>query len=595
MKTYDFQQYNIFPTFRKYQEQTIEKIVEFCTKSPKKYLFVQAPTGSGKSIMAYVACCYLTGESARLKDLVKSNKATAREHLEYEQSISSAYMLTSKNLLLDQYYNDFNRHMPICKGRKNYICTLDHLPCNESVCLTKSRPTEMKCFSSCPYQKEKLKMIKAPVSATNFSYLLKLLNLPGFSSKELVVVDECQAIESVLREEFVVQITESTLRTINDLKEKMRNGEGHEVLAMCMHSLERYRGNLKRIDITKVDPNSLEDVNGFLERVYKDVVQMWLSLSSALEKYVIEEYNGEEEAALQDKEFKDLIKKCDSLKHLSGSIKNYYSLKSSVEWVVEEHKTPRGKVTGFEIKPVTIELLTTSIFKRIASKKVVMMSATVGDPERFAKNLGIPFEEVESINIPSTFPVENRPFVKWPICSMSYKDMEENMPKVAEACDAILDMYPEQKGIVHSVSFKNAIYLKEHMKNSDRVLIHDQVNKDAVLRQFKESSNKVLVSPSLIEGFDFKGKLSEFQVFIKVPYMSLKDKVVARRLQLDEEWYVNNAVLQILQGVGRSVRSETDVATTFCLDKNINFLLSKYRYLFTEDFLKTVVDVRDYG
>ena len=78
-------------------------------------------------------------------------------------------------------------------------------------------------------------------------------------------------------------------------------------------------------------------------------------------------------------------------------------------------------------------------------------------------------------------------------------------------------------------------------------------------------------------------------------HLSLGDKVVARRLQLDEEWYINSAVLQILQGVGRSVRSETDVAATFCLDNNINFLLSRYKHLFTKDFLNTIVSVSDFA
>lgn len=595
MKTLDFQKYNIFPSFRTYQEETIKKIVEFCTKSPKKYLLVQAPTGSGKSIMAYVAARYLTEESARLKSLIDTKKASGQDIDDYNHSIKDAYLLTSKNLLLDQYYNDFNKHMPICKGRKHYRCIMDRRPCDEALCLTKASPSEMPCYSKCTYQNEKMKMFRAKVSATNFAYLLKLLKLPTTTSKDLVIVDECQAIEAVLRDEFVVSVTEKNINVINDIKEAMSKGEGHEVLAICMHHFEKYHGSLRKIDITKVDYNSLEDVNAFLGSIYKDIAQLYLSLSYALERYVKENFDGDEEAALTDPEFKELIKKSDRIKCFTSSIRTYYQLKSSIEWVVEEHKTGKGIVTGFELKPVTIELLTTGIFNRLAQKKVVMTSATIGDPQRFSKSLGIPFEDVEFINVPSTFPIENRPFIKWPICSMSYKDMDKNMPKIAEACDAILEMYPNQKGIVHSVSFKNAIFLKEHMRNSDRVLIHDQVNKENMLQLFKASDNKVLISPSLIEGFDFKGKLSEFQIFIKVPYLSLGDKVVARRLQLDEEWYINNAVLQILQGVGRSVRSETDVASTFCLDKNINFLLGKYRYLFTEDFLKTVVDVGDFS
>lgn len=592
MKQYDFQKYNIFSSFRKYQEETIKQIVDFCKKSPKRFLFVQAPTGSGKSIMAYVVARYLADDAKCVYDAVDSGFG---EHHEGEQIIKNTYLLTSKNLLLDQYYRDFNRYMPICKGRGHYLCNLDHKPCNEASCLKSKKPAAMPCYSTCLYQMAKRRMMLADVSATNFAYLLKIMRADSFVQKDLCIVDECQAIEAVLRDEFIVQMTESTLQVINDLKGKMRKEVKSDILAICMQSLKKYKYSFKNIDITKVNYNDIEEVNNFIEEVGSDIGKLFLSLSNSLDKYTEEFCGGDEMLALKEKEYKELIKKCDFLKHLLATIKDYIRLRTSVEWIVQEHKTQKGFVTGFEIKPVTIELLTTDLFKKIAKKKVVMMSATIGDPKRFAKSLGIPFDEVEFIDVPATFPIENRPFVKWPICSMSYKNMDENMPKIAEACDAILEMYPDQKGIIHSVSFKNAIYLRDHMKNNDRILIHDQVSKNIVLEQFMESKNKVLVSPSLIEGFDFKGDLSEFQIFIKVPYMSLSDKVVARRLQLDEEWYINNAVLQILQGVGRSVRSETDVAATFCLDNNINFLLSKYRHLFTKDFLNTIVSVSDYA
>lgn len=588
----DLQQYNIFPEFRKYQEETIQKIVDFCTKSSKKFLFVQAPTGSGKSIMAYVAARYLTDDSKRVK---KGYEAKFYSEEEYYKTIRNVYLLTSKNLLLDQYFRDFNRYMPICKGRGHYLCNMDHRPCNEAACLKSRKPSALPCYNSCVYQIAKRRMMAADVSATNFSYLLKLAKSQIFVRKDLCIVDECQAMESVLRDEFVVQMTESTLQIINGLKEDMRKGVESDILPICMHKLEKEHYNFKKINITKVNYNSLEEVNRFVEEVCADVGSLFFGLSSALDTYTSEFCNGDEAVAVQNKEYKELIKKCDFLKHLQSTIRDYISLRTSVEWVVDEHKTAKGFITGFEIKPVTIELLTTELFKKIAKKKVVMMSATIGDPNRFAKSLGIPADDFEFIDVPATFPVENRPFVKWPICSMSYKSMDENMPKIAEACDAILEMYPEQKGIVHSVSFKNAIYLRDHMKNNDRVLIHDQVSKNFVLEEFMKSSNKVLISPSLIEGFDFKGDLSEFQIFIKVPYLSLGDKVVARRLQLDEEWYINSAVLQILQGVGRSVRSETDVAATFCLDNNINFLLSRYKHLFTKDFLSTIVSVSDFA
>ena len=588
----DLQKYNIYSSFRQYQEETIKKIIDFVQNSPKRYLLIQAPTGSGKSIVAYVAAHYLVEQFEYWQNKVNQKDHTVEDINEFSKQIKDAYVLTSKNLLLDQYYRDFNKHMPVAKGRNNYICTQDRKPCSEAICVGKSEENRRKlsCFANCPYVLAKKRLFGQPVSATNFSLLLKFIKNRTFTSKDLVIVDECQALESVLREEFVVQLTEKSIEVVNNLKESMRQCDtSHNVYDRAYHYLNRLKGNLKKIVIKDLDYDSISDVNAFLEFFHTEVVNLYMAFEYAIDKFIQEECSGNDDLAIQDKEIKECVKKVDFLKHLAGSIKSYFLLKDSVEWVVQEHKTPKGVVTGFEIKPVTIELLTSDLFKRMAKKKVVMMSATIGDYKRFAKDIGLDPNDVEFIDVPHTFPIENRPFVVLPICSMKYAEMEKNLPKIVDACDSILDMYPNQKGIIHSVSFKNAIYLREHMVNANRILIHDTKNKELILKQFKESKNCVLVSPSLIEGFDFKGDLSEFQIFIKVPYMSLTDKVIKRRLELDQEWYINNAVLQILQGVGRSVRSETDVATTFCLDSNINFLLSKYRHLFTPDFLRTVV------
>lgn len=590
MNNRNLQQFNIYPSFRKFQEETINKIIDFVHNSNKRFLLVQAPTGSGKSIVAYVASSFLVDEYAKLKAKSDKTYLSMDELQTLKSGAESSYIVTSKNLLLDQYYNDFHKHIPVAKGRANYICSTDGRPCSEGICLTKPRPSQMNCFLNCPYQKAKRNFLASPVSATNFALLLKLLRVPGFAAKDVVFIDECQAIESSLREEFVVQITESTINLINKIKETMRCLDGHEVENIAAARFEKRHGNYKKIDVSNLDANSLDDVNLFLESLHEEIINLYLSLSESIDIYVEEECMGDLELACKEKEFKRIVRTCDHLKHLSGSIKDYFSLKNQVEWIVQEHRTEKkDKITGFEVKPVTIELLTESIFKQIANKKVVMLSATIGNPEIFARDLGIKKGDYEFIDIPSTFPIENRPFIRIPVGSMSYKDKDKTLPIIVDACDEILENYPNQKGIIHSVTFKNALYLKEHMKNSDRILIHDQVNKDLVLRQFKESTNKILVSPSLIEGFDFKGKLSEFQIFIKVPYLDMKDKVVARRKELNPEWYFNSAVLQILQGVGRSIRSEEDVAPTYFLDTNINFLLNKYRHLFTSDFLSTVM------
>jgi Rad3-related DNA helicase len=104
----------------------------------------------------------------------------------------------------------------------------------------------------------------------------------------------------------------------------------------------------------------------------------------------------------------------------------------------------------------------------------------------------------------------------------------------------------------------------------------------------KTSKNKVLIGPSLVEGLDLKDDWSRFAIFAKVPYLGLSDKFVATKLKIDPEWYRQQAIISILQGVGRSVRSETDYAITYFLDASLSDLIHNNRKSFPDEFLKRI-------
>ena len=53
----------------------------------------------------------------------------------------------------------------------------------------------------------------------------------------------------------------------------------------------------------------------------------------------------------------------------------------------------------------------------------------------------------------------------------------------------------------------------------------------------------------------------------KLPYAYLGDKRVKRRSELDENWYKLHTAQKLIQACGRSIRSDTDYATTYILDQ----------------------------
>jgi ATP-dependent DNA helicase DinG len=101
------------------------------------------------------------------------------------------------------------------------------------------------------------------------------------------------------------------------------------------------------------------------------------------------------------------------------------------------------------------------------------------------------------------------------------------------------------------------------------------------------------MGPSLTEGLDLKDNWSRFAIFAKVPYLSLSDRFVATKLKINPEWYREKAVISILQGTGRSVRSETDWATTYILDGALADLIHNSRKSFPIEFMQRLIVVNE--
>ncbi len=83
---------------------------------------------------------------------------------------------------------------------------------------------------------------------------------------------------------------------------------------------------------------------------------------------------------------------------------------------------------------------------------------------------------------------------------------------------------------------------------------------------YNTTDNKVLISPSLMEGIDLKDDLARFSIILKVPYVSLADEWVKIRMNNNKNWYNTITVKNIIQMVGRGVRNETDTCITYILD-----------------------------
>ena len=69
-----------------------------------------------------------------------------------------------------------------------------------------------------------------------------------------------------------------------------------------------------------------------------------------------------------------------------------------------------------------------------------------------------------------------------------------------------------------------------------------------------------------------KGDLARFAIVVKVPFGFLGDQWIKRRLDMSQEWYQRQALIDIIQGGGRIVRSSDDWGNVYILDQSFGYL-----------------------
>lgn len=227
-------------------------------------------------------------------------------------------------------------------------------------------------------------------------------------------------------------------------------------------------------------------------------------------------------------------------------------------------------------------------------KYFLHMSATVLSKENFCSTLGLVPDDVEYISCESTFPIENRLIHFNPIGSMVMKEKEKTLPRLVKEVKRIMQEYPKEKGIIHTVNYQTANYIMEHLygtQEGSRLLNPKGKNRENIMKTFNYSQNPyVLISPSLTEGVDLKDDLSRFCIICKVPYPSIADKWTKERIKIDQNWYNVKTAETLIQMTGRSVRSEQDHADTYILDSNFFEFASRNVDLFPQWWKDAVVN-----
>jgi ATP-dependent DNA helicase DinG len=486
---------------------------------------VEAPTGTGKSALSVCLGRWLAAS--------KKNP---------DPQLNHTYITTCTVELQEQSYE-----RPYSRLGLSKLYSADRFKCHKGgglACGDGARIGGHQCdpLKTCPYRLAKGQLIRSPVGVLNLAYYLHETTYGGeLPRRGLLVCDEAHAVPESVMSFVALKITDEAA---NDL-------------SLDMPADLSIRGVLEWLR-THYEPQ---------------LTKLDMALKNDRDKALKTSQRPTTEAVA-------LCRKCTGVdKHLCAVRRTLDSAQE--DWVVDIEKT------SFTLTPLSARAF---VHEALIQKndKTLFMTATVLDEEAFKHELGLDDKKVLFISLGSPFKPENRAVHYIPSCKLKHNDLTHTVCALTKGVKIILDHHPDDRGIIFVSSYAQTHELIRQV-NDPRLITHvNAADKKRLMRAHNERHNSVIVSPSMHVGVDLKDDLSRFQIVAKLPFPSLGLTSVKTRSELEPRWYAYRTALTLVQATGRSVRSETDKATTYILDTDFGWFFSKWKHLFPSWWLEAL-------
>ena len=487
-----------------------------------KFVVCNAPTGSGKSFISKTVGNASRETTKEFRELVTNYLAYRRahgggyayeDHCDDEQSFGCT-ALTITKALQDQYKDLFS-DVEVLKGKSNYQCAVDdkftvelapclHLPKFKEECWSKN---------ICPYYEQRNKALVSSFNTLNYNMFFSLPD--HLKKRQFLICDEAAELEDQLVKEFTCAVNFDMLKSF--------------------HIQVRPFYSKNNMQVLKWINNLIIDLNDKIEEL-KDIV----NATKKNNKYII------------------------SLKNNLISLRNLHSKLSLIcdTWKESEYIFETNK-KGITFMPLKVNNLSDHLFKY--ADKVILMSATIIDPNNFCKSLGI--KKFKYVEAESSFKAENAPIYCNTKLKLNYHNLKKNLPKVVDQIKRICEFHKNDKGIIHTHNNTITSFLSEKLVNKRFLIREPGVRNETILEHHTLNNDPtVLISPSMSHGVDLKDNLARFQIIVKAPYLPTKDKRIERLMKEDFNWYTNKMLCSLIQSCGRGVRSHKDHCITYILD-----------------------------
>jgi len=553
------------------QDQICVSVLEAFLTHQKSIVVVDAPTGSGKSVIGVVV-----------------SKALG---LLTDPSEPTSVMITATNSLAKQYERDFKASDTVYPlyGAGNYPCTLREEVLKKAFtaesCYKKSRyfytavepllgdAAEEHC-GKCEFAISRSRKATDSMIVTNYAYFIidrmymqKIADAdPGcgpttFQKRPLFIFDEAHLINEMFVNHNAIFFSEARSREyLKDLGQLF--GEDAPVVANYENT---FRIILENIERSTIGPKNVEKFVGMLHRFYSfmhDTFEQRANWSKTEADYdrlhgVRHKYHG-------------LFCKTD----------DYFKFKYEVAVHCDQ-------VAGeLSVKPIFVK----ECFNHLRSKYNLFLSATLSK-EFIYETLALTDSDVEYVRVPYAFNAGDKR-VRIPkrdtMLKLNYQTLKDPavIKRLAELCSIYAGLHPDESGLIVTTSFDLAERIADQLVSPHQVILHKRGERveQAVTALKQRSSPSVLISPTLFEGIDLPGEESRFQIIAKAPYYSLADKRMSVIMRKHRQIYAMMNIMRLTQGLGRSTRFKGDTSTSYFIDKNITRLFNSKHNLWKGQF-----------
>lgn len=441
---------------------------------------------------------------------------------------SVGYYVTPQNILLNQLDADYGdlSTFGMVKGRSHYSCSECTGSCSDGPCRFDD---DLNCTS---YTPAKNSAFESAVTNTNFSMFMVH---PEVERRGSLVVDEAHMMPEYVLGQVEVELREDRLANENlELPE-------YEDFEDCVDWAWETAGVLQTTIDQLAHDLKLQSAGGSAPD--KDQVRRYERLERLKNKLdrLVEDYRTHEEPWVV--EYDD----------------SFYD-----DWK-EEYV---DKVT---FRPVTpYRFMDGLVFNN--GQKSIISSAT---PPK-ASQLGLDPESVHVEEVPSTFPIENRPCYVDPVGKMSSNYRDDNLPDLLDYIEEVA----YGNTLIHAHTYKFAQNIHDGLAErvgEKAVSLQDGDRREGSLNDWKNSDAQFFVSVNMYDGVDLPDELCRTNIVCVCPFPYLGDPQVQKRKEVEGDEFFNwQTAMRIQQAYGRSTRSEEDWSNTHIVDSNFKWFFRQH-------------------